>query len=95
METERMTDDLDILLGRLAGRPADPRLDAATASVLDRLAAAPAPRRDNILLAGALAALIAASIGVADGWSQRDDARLMAGFDTGRALAPSTLLGGG
>lgn len=89
-----MTDDLDHLLGRLATRSPHPRLDAVTASVLDQLAAAPAPRRDNIVLTGTVAALIAMSMGIAEGWTQRAEAR-QAGFDPGRALAPSTLLGGG
>lgn len=90
-----MTDDLDHLLGRLAARPPHPRLEAVTASVLDQLAAAPAPRRDNIVLASAFAALIAVGMGIAGGWTQRAEAYQAAGFDPGRALAPSTLLGGG
>lgn len=89
-----MTDDLDHLLERLAARPAHPRLDAATANVLDRLAAAPLRRRDSIMLTSVLAALIAVSMGVAGGWTQRAEASQPIGFDPGHSLAPSTLLGG-
>jgi len=92
---ESMTEELDLVLRRLAGRPADPRLDAATANVLDRLAAAPVSRPDNFRLAGALVAVIGMSIGIAGGWVQRTQDPPAIRFDTARALAPSTLLGDG
>lgn len=88
-----MTDDLDQLLGRLSARAPHPGLDAVSASVLDRVAAPPAPRRDAFLLTSALAVVAAVGIGFAGGLTQPTHAQPLV-FDAGWSLAPSTLLGG-
>lgn len=89
-----MDDELDQMLGRLAGRAPHPGLEAATGAVLDRISA-PVPRTASMPLAGALAAALAIGVGMASGWSERAEARAVPSLDAGQALAPSTLLGGG
>ncbi|MBX3595243.1 MULTISPECIES: hypothetical protein [unclassified Sphingomonas] len=88
-----MRDDLDDMLGRLAARPPHPGLAAVSVAVLEQISL-PQPRRDGFALSGALAAVVAVSMGVAGGWSPAARAQV-ATFDDSWQLAPSTLLGGG
>lgn len=88
-----MRDDLDDMLGRMAVRAPHPGLDAVSATVLERISA-PQLRRENFVLTGALAAVLAVTMGVAGSWSSTAHAQQVATFDDSWRLAPSTLLGG-
>lgn len=88
-----MRDDLDDMLGQLAARPSHPGLVAVSAAVLEQISA-PQPRRDGFALTGALAAVVAVTMGVAGGGPSAAHAQEVATFDDSWQLAPSTLLGG-
>lgn len=90
-----MRDDLDDMLGRMAARAPHPGLEAVSATVLERISAPAGPHRENFALTGALAAVLAVTMGVAGSWSSAAYAQPVATFDDSWQLAPSTLLGGG